>query len=354
MRLHLELAHSFDPASWSDRHSAGLVPDRLPYGLQRLEDHGFELSVRPAGPQLLEGLDALSRRATGGLELVHAFRHSARRACDLACCWDERTGLAASLRSRLPAEPAVATGVIWLTDEAGPLTALGRGLARRALRRAAAVWTLSPPQLPILANEWGVDRHRLHFLRMGIDKDFWRPTGEDPEPGLIIGGGNDRHRDHAALVRAIAKVRRRRPSARLELATHQEVLLPAEVGVRHPSLSHTAMRDLYARAAIVAVAVQPNLHVSGMSVLLEAMACERPVVATDTPGMDEYVADGETGLLVPAGDEGALAGTIEGLLADPERGRELGRAGRQAVEARYSTETLSKGLTEILRAAAPG
>jgi glycosyltransferase involved in cell wall biosynthesis len=285
------------------------------------------------------------------LQLVHALRDRDRRSCDLAVCWDERTGVPAALRSGVRGEPPAVLGVIWMTEPERSLTGLGRILARQGLRRAAAVWTLSTGQLPTLEDTWGVDRRRLHFVPMGIDEQFWRATGPEPEPGLVVGAGNDRHRDHALLVEAMTRLRRRAPGrpARLELVTQSAIRVPPELGVRHPHLSHVEMRELYTRAGVVAVAVTPNLHVSGMSVLLEAMACGRPVVATDTPGMSEYVVHGETGLLVPPGDADALADALSPLLAEPERARELGLAGRRAIESDFTTVQLASRLADVFR-----
>jgi len=62
--------------------------------------------------------------------------------------------------------------------------------------------------------------------------------------------------------------------------------------------------------------------------ILEAMAAGLPVVATDVGGVAEAVADGETGLLVPAADPEALASALERLVADVELRRRLGAAGR--------------------------
>ena len=99
---------------------------------------------------------------------------------------------------------------------------------------------------------------------------------------------------------------------------------------------------------MVALALKPNLHISGMSVLLEAMACSRPVVVTDTPGLREYVRDGETGVVVQPGDADALATGVGDLLADPDRARALGVAGRKAVTEYFSTRKQAERLREIL------
>jgi len=68
----------------------------------------------------------------------------------------------------------------------------------------------------------------------------------------------------------------------------------------------------------------------------EALACERPVVATNVAGMPELVVDGETGLLVPPRDPAALAAAISRLAGDPTLAQTMARAGRKRVEAHFS------------------
>lgn len=346
VRLHVEYAHTLDPRAWERDHAEGLVPNRLPYGLHRLADHGFELDVLPGPPKraawrLAHGA---TRRASGGFDLVDALRDRRRRRCDLALCWDERTGVPAALRSLFPGEPPVAMGTLWGTDPLASRRA--RVLTRDAARRTAAVWANTEEQLDVLAG-WGVPRSRLHLLRTpGIDVDFWGAEDGVPEPDLVVGVGNDRHRDHELLLEAVRRLAARRP-VRLELVTEFPLQVPH--GRRHASLSHRELRTLYTRAAVVAVAVKPNLHVSGATVILEAMACERPVVATGTPGVAAYVASGETGTVVPVGEPDVLAAALEELLSDPARARELGAAGRRRVEALFSSERTAARLAEILR-----
>ncbi len=83
-------------------------------------------------------------------------------------------------------------------------------------------------------------------------------------------------------------------------------------------------------------------------VLIEAMAVGTPVVATAHGGAAEIVEDGVTGLLVPPGDTGALAGAMQALLADPSRALGMGLAGRQVAEERYSLESFVRNMNGVL------
>src|SRR5205814_6501455 len=72
--------------------------------------------------------------------------------------------------------------------------------------------------------------------------------------------------------------------------------------------------------------------------VLEGMAAGLPVVASDVGGVAEAVADGETGLLVPAGDPTALARALEQLLQDVELRRRLGARGRERARERFDVD----------------
>lgn len=76
--------------------------------------------------------------------------------------------------------------------------------------------------------------------------------------------------------------------------------------------------------------------------LIEAMAAGVPVVATDAGGTREVVRDGETGLLVPAFDAGALGDAIVALLSDPARAGRLAAAARRLVLERHSMTTTAR------------
>jgi glycosyltransferase involved in cell wall biosynthesis len=77
------------------------------------------------------------------------------------------------------------------------------------------------------------------------------------------------------------------------------------------------------------------------------MAAGLPVVASAVGGVPEIVADGETGLLVPAGDAAALAAALEQLLADAALRRSLGAAGRERVRARFDLDELRRAHLDL-------
>jgi glycosyltransferase involved in cell wall biosynthesis len=91
---------------------------------------------------------------------------------------------------------------------------------------------------------------------------------------------------------------------------------------------------------LVAIATKPLLYPSGQSVLLEAMAMARAVVVTGTPALADYVADGETALVVPPGDAEALRDRLVEVARDDVLRAEVGRKAREAVEHSFSARAM--------------
>ncbi|MEX8058193.1 glycosyltransferase family 4 protein [Microbacterium sp. 16-032] len=319
---------AWDIAEWETLHAQGERPDRWPYGLDRLDDR-YDLQTVPLSSNAF-----LPRLWT---------RQSERRS--VAIGWEE------SSVSRLVASRQfehVVGGVIWNTDP--PVNARDRAvkaLYRRALRQASALWCLSRPQVALVKAFLGLDSPPVHFLKFGIDTDFYRPTPLPPQP-LVLSAGGDRDRDIPTLYAAMAEIKAARPETQVVVQTASDHPVPAGV-VRVQRLSHRDLRDLYGRACIVAIATRFNHHVSGMTVALEAAATGRPVVTTDTPGMSDYV-DEASGRLTPAGDASAMAAAVVGLLDSPQQLRDLGRAGQHRVQTSHSTKTMSSAIGDIVAA----
>lgn len=99
------------------------------------------------------------------------------------------------------------------------------------------------------------------------------------------------------------------------------------------------------------VLVAPSLGESFGNAVVEAQLAGRPVVATAVQGHCETVADGETGLLVPPQDVGALADTLEELLGDIARADRLADAGRRSAVAHFGSDRYRSDIDAVVREA---
>ena len=96
------------------------------------------------------------------------------------------------------------------------------------------------------------------------------------------------------------------------------------------SWPHEAVMEAWRRCSI---AVAPSVWPEPFGVVvLEAMICGRPVIASRAGGLSDIVVDGETGLLVPPDDPTALTTALRCLLADPDLRQKMGQAGKRRVE----------------------
>lgn len=83
--------------------------------------------------------------------------------------------------------------------------------------------------------------------------------------------------------------------------------------------------------------------------VLEAMACEKPVVGADVTGIRTIVKHGEAGVLVPLRNIKALAGAVQYLLSDTSKAQTMGRTGRMIVERKYSLDHMLSGYRRLYR-----
>ncbi|MFA5181824.1 MAG: glycosyltransferase family 4 protein [Syntrophales bacterium] len=84
--------------------------------------------------------------------------------------------------------------------------------------------------------------------------------------------------------------------------------------------------------------------------LIEAAACGRPIVTTDTPGCREIVQDGINGFLVPLRDDKALAAALHRLIRDPKLRNEMGKKGRELVLNEYTVDKVVEETLALYRA----
>jgi len=287
--------------------------------------------------------------------------HLRSREIDLVHCHLPLAGVAGRLAGRLAHVPVVYTEHN-VMERYHPLT------------RLANLWTwrLQEQVVAVSAEVAGsIARHAgsavpVRVVTNGVPVDRLRP---DPEAGAAVRGRLGipagapvvgqvavfrRQKRLDLWLRAAEAVRRRHPDARFLLVGDGPLRSEVETLARGPALEGAVHLPGLQEEVGPYLAAMDVLMVSsefeGLPlVVLEAMAMEVPVAATAVGGIPEAVADGETGRLVPAGDAGALAAAVAGLLADAELRRALGRAARRRVAERFSTERMVVELETLYR-----
>jgi glycosyltransferase involved in cell wall biosynthesis len=202
-----------------------------------------------------------------------------------------------------------------------------------------------------------VPEGKVHVVYAGVDLSRFDPSRADggrvrrewgvvPGEKLVVQVGARDWKGWRDLVSAAALVAPILPEARTAIvackddAEKERVLAFArERGVGDRVLAigfRTDMPDVLAAADVVVDLSYEGLGITGT--IREAMALEKPVIASAAGGNPELVQHEVSGLLVPARDPAATAAAISRVLSSSELAGRLGRAARQRVEAGFSTE----------------
>jgi alpha-maltose-1-phosphate synthase len=304
------------------------------------------------------------------------------------------TGLAGHLAALLYGIPHVLTAHSlepmrpWKAEQLGGGYRVSSWVEKTAVEAADAVIAVSSGMRDdVLRTYPALDPNRVHVVRNGIDTDVWYPvhaadvrgTSEDTAGDSVLeelGVGLDR-----PIVAFVGRITRQKGVAHLVAAAHhfapeiQLVLcagapdtpeIAAEVTAAVQELARARSGVFWVREMLpigkireilsaATVFVCPSVYEPLGIVNLEAMACATAVVASDVGGIPEVIADRQTGVLVhydtsdPAFFERRLAEAVNSLVADPERAREYGQAGRQRCIQEFSWAHIAEQTLEIYR-----
>jgi glycosyltransferase involved in cell wall biosynthesis len=150
---------------------------------------------------------------------------------------------------------------------------------------------------------------------------------------------------HEVFFAAAARIQRALPDARFLVIgdgeRRAELEQVVEAAGLAPSTRFLGWRADLARVYADLDVVALTSHNEGSPVaLIEAMACRRPVVSTSVGGVPDVVRHGDTGWLVPDGDDAALADRVLQVLARPDLAQQAAESGRSHVRATYGADRL--------------
>jgi colanic acid/amylovoran biosynthesis glycosyltransferase len=233
---------------------------------------------------------------------------------------------------------------------------------RESLFAQGAVFICVSEHIRRRAAEWGYPASRLVVLPIGVDVDRIGEAGPAEASAILHIGRLVEKKGTQYLLRAFADVRRAVPGAELTIVGDGP-LRPALEGMAADldvagavrflgTRGHAETLDLLARSRLLCL---PSVTAASgdqeglATVLMEAGAAGKPVVATQHGGMSEAVTDGTNGYLVPERDPAALADRLIALLRDPQLCEQFGKAGRETVLERFNLRRQTAKLETLYR-----
>ncbi|MCO1338381.1 glycosyl transferase family 1 [Kocuria polaris] len=274
----------------------------------------------------------------------------------------------------------------WKAEQLGGGYALSSWAESTAYHGAAAIIAVSAGMRDDILRAYpDVDPGKVHVVHNGVDVELWAPREEtdaleefgiDPQARTVAFVGRiTRQKGLPYLLRAAALLPE---DVQLVLCAGaaDTPALAAEVnelieGLRRDRGNIVVIEKMLPREQVMQILTHatvfacPSIYEPLGIVNLEAMACGTAVVATATGGIPEVVVDAETGYLVPIEQTSDGTGTpldqevfvsdfaaaLNRALADPERARAMGAAGRVRAADHFSWETIAERTLEVYRAA---
>jgi L-malate glycosyltransferase len=340
----VELARRMDPEQYDVTlaclRKAGPLLEKLNGSAVNLvEFHPKGGLDSPRGLYQLARMVAYLRR--GNFDVVHAH--------DL---WSNLIGVVAG---KLAGVPVIVTSQRDLSHAAWYKSGRKKWL-RRAQNSSSAVLTNARMIREGLVGEEGLAADKVRVIYNGVDLDRFRssptlrarlfPGMERAKLIVLVGNMHTDVKGHPTLIAAAPDVISGFPQARFVLVGDGEKRKDFEAaaqatGVRANFIFLGRRNDVAEILGACDVAVLPSSAEGMPNAVLEYMAAGLPVVASAVGGNLEVVADGATGLLVPAGDARALGQALSRLLSDDVLALRLARKGRELVEQKFSFSHLT-------------
>lgn len=223
------------------------------------------------------------------------------------------------------------------SPEAGLPAPRDYGLAWRnreaaVYRGARAIAVFSRRVAESLQRDYAVPGELIHVVGAGANVFPERPERLDDGATILFVGRDFRRKGGPVLLRAFERLRRTHPQARLVIAGPRERLdLPPGAQNLGP-LAPGALLPLFASASVFAL---PTLREPFGIAFLDALACAVPCVGTLVEAVPEIVEHERSGLLVPPGNDEALAAALARLLDSPAERQAMGLYGRERVAASF-------------------
>lgn len=194
--------------------------------------------------------------------------------------------------------------------------------------------------------------HTVDFVYDKIDHHFFRPLGLGDE-GYVLAVGQEQ-RDYPTLLQAIAGTNLKLvvvASSPWSTFKKGDKVDKTDQVTTLSNIPYQELRALYDKARLVVTPLYNVDYAAGVNSVLEGMAMAKPVIVSQSPGISDYIINGETGVFTPPGDPDALRDTILSLWEQPAERARLGQNARQIVEEQINLDIYVKRVSEIVQRA---
>lgn len=229
---------------------------------------------------------------------------------------------------------------------------LARSITRIVLNRARRVIALSR-SLKEATVALGVEPEHIEIIPNGVDTNRFQPSSQERKSIVLFVGWLIERKGVRFLIEAMAMVRQRSIEHRLVIVgvgPQKEMLMQMAKRLRidhHVEfVGHQTQQQVGQWMREAKLLVLPSLEEGLGVVLLEALACGTPCVASRVGGIPEVVTP-DVGRLVEPGDASGLAKAIVAVLEDGDEWTRLSQNARARAEARFSWQTISSRLLDV-------
>jgi len=310
------------------------------------------------GPRFVPALETLSiglamARDEVDADVVHAHTWYA----DMGALWIStlyRIPLVVTLHSMEPLRP-------WKADQLGSGYLVSSWIEKTAVESAHRVIAVSHKMREDILEYFKADPARVVVIHNGIDPDQFRRTtdrdaldrlGVRAPYVLFVGRITDQKGIFHLLEAApalpagvqVVLCASAPDTPEIEERLRRAVAGQPNVKWINEMVPVPVVTQLYSHAAVFCC---PSVYEPFGLINLEAMACETPVVASGVGGILEVVEDGKTGLLVPPAQPAALAEALTRVLGNPDRARDMGKAGRRRVEEKFAWASVAERTEQV-------
>lgn len=283
---------------------------------------------------------------------------------------NSKAGFVGRLAARLAGVPVVVHTVHGFSfhDQEPPWRQwLFRSMERLASRWCDQLIFISQPLMNWAIRDGIGNRAQMKRIYSGIELERFQPVSEKTSVDLrkqwglgpkdaVVGMVSKLWdgKGHDILLHAFHKVRQVKAEAKLVIVGEGYLLEKLKghaerLGLDGDVLFPGFQMDVAPLVATFDVAVLPSLFEGMGRVLLEAMALEKPVVASRVGGIPDLVEHGVNGYLVRPGDSEELQAAILRILNDPLRAREMGQAGRKKIKSEFDARVMVESIEAVYR-----